>query len=95
MAIDNQSAIAIAKPTGSTSWRTRHLRVRAAFIREQIQLQKVIVKYVRGQHQLADLLTKSFPRQRLEELVTMWGTDYVGWLTFGRTELTVQMFLVA
>eukprot|EP00439_Symbiodinium_sp_Y106_P034730 s3068_g4.t1 len=77
LAIDNQSAIAIAKPTGSTSWRTRHLRVRAAFIREQIQLQKVIVKYVKGQNQLADLLTKSFPRQRLEELVTMWGMGKV------------------
>eukprot|EP00439_Symbiodinium_sp_Y106_P067020 s115_g11.t1 len=77
LAVDNQSAIAIAKPTGSTSWRTRHLRVRAAFIREQVQLQKVIVKYVKGQNQLADLLTKTFPRQRLEELVTMWGMGKV------------------
>eukprot|EP00439_Symbiodinium_sp_Y106_P051481 s2513_g6.t2 len=73
LAIDNQSTIAIAKPNGSTSWRTRHLRVRSAFIREQIENKKVIVKYVKGQHQLADLLTKSFPRQRLEELVTLWG----------------------
>ncbi|CAE7214357.1 GIP, partial [Symbiodinium sp. KB8] len=73
LAIDNQSTIAIAKPSGSTSWRTRHLRVRAAFIREQVQEQKVVVKYVKGQQQFADLLTKSFPKQRLEELVSLWG----------------------
>ncbi|CAE7356335.1 GIP [Symbiodinium sp. KB8] len=44
LAIDNQSTIAIAKPNGSTSWRTRHLRVRSAFIREQVQAQKVVIK---------------------------------------------------
>ncbi|CAE7859822.1 unnamed protein product, partial [Symbiodinium microadriaticum] len=80
LAIDNQSTIAIAKPTGSTSWRTRHLRVRSAFIREQIQNEKVTVKYVKGQQQLADLLTKAFPRQRLEVDATTQTTlteDYV------------------
>ncbi|CAE7467924.1 unnamed protein product [Symbiodinium sp. CCMP2456] len=71
--IDNQAAITIAKPSSSTSWRTRHLRVRAAYIHEQIQCGQVVVSYVQGKHQWADLLTKSFPRQRLEELVGLWG----------------------
>ena len=91
LAIDNQSTIAIAKPTGSTSWRTRHLRVRSAFIREQIQNEKVTVKYVKGQQQLADLLTKAFPRQRLEELVTLWG---IGRLVEGPKAMMLRAMIV-
>ncbi|CAE7382490.1 unnamed protein product [Symbiodinium sp. CCMP2592] len=71
--IDNQAAITLAKPSSSTSWRTRHLRVRAAYIHEQILTDQVSVVYVPGSNQWADLLTKSFPRQRLEELVGIWG----------------------
>ena len=44
-----------------------------ADIREQIQAQKVAVEHVKGQQQLAGLMTKAFPRQRLEELVSVWG----------------------
>lgn len=71
--VDNQAAITIAKPSSSTSWRTRHLRVRASYIHEQVESGEVVVSYVQGRHQWADLLTKSFPRQRLEELVGIWG----------------------
>ena len=71
--VDNQAAITIARPTSSASWRTRHLRVRAAYIHEQVESQDLSVTYVAGQYQWADLLTKSFPRQRLEELVGLWG----------------------
>ncbi|OLP85186.1 Copia protein [Symbiodinium microadriaticum] len=91
LAIDNQSTIAIAKPSGSTSWRTRHLRVRSAFIREQVQAQKVVVKYVKGKEQLADLLTKSFPRQRLEELVNMWG---IGRMTEGSAATMLKAMII-
>ena len=71
--VDNQAAITIARPTSSASWRTRHLRVRAAHIHEQVDSNNLSVTYVAGQYQWADLLTKSFPRQRLEELVSLWG----------------------
>ncbi|OLP80086.1 hypothetical protein AK812_SmicGene39547 [Symbiodinium microadriaticum] len=37
------------------------------------QMQKVTVSYIQGKLQWADLLTKSFPRQRLEELIQIWG----------------------
>ena len=73
LGIDNQAAIALASPTTSASWRTRHLRVRASFIHEQIQAKNVALRYVPGKDQWADLLTKSFPRQRLSELTTLWG----------------------
>ena len=71
--VDNQAAITISRPTSSASWRTRHLRVRAACIHEQVEAQQLVVTYVAGQYQWADLLTKSFPRQRLEELIGIWG----------------------
>ncbi|CAE7197715.1 GIP [Symbiodinium sp. CCMP2592] len=73
LGIDNQATIAIAKPTTTASWRTRHLRVRAAYIHEQIEFKEVTVRYVPGKEQWADLLTKSFPRQRLQELTSLWG----------------------
>ncbi|OLP93881.1 Copia protein [Symbiodinium microadriaticum] len=71
--VDNQAAISLAKPFSSSSWRTRHLRVRASYIHEQVMDENVTVTFVPGKNQWADLLTKSFPRQRLEELIKLWG----------------------
>ena len=71
--IDNQAALALASPTGSASWRTRHLRLRAAFLQERVDQGLLQLKFVPGRWQLADLLTKGFPRQRLEELCGLWG----------------------
>ncbi|CAE7596983.1 GIP [Symbiodinium sp. CCMP2592] len=52
--VDNQAAVTIAKPTSSASWRTRHLRVRASYIHEQVELGQVSVEYVQGKHQWAE-----------------------------------------
>ena len=71
--VDNQAAISFTRPSSSVSWRTRHLRVRASYIVEQVDTDQVEVVFVAGKSQWADLLTKSFPRQRLEELVGLWG----------------------
>ncbi|CAE7641367.1 unnamed protein product [Symbiodinium necroappetens] len=71
--VDNQAAISFTRPSSSVSWRTRHLRVRASYIVEQVDKDQVEVVFVAGKSQWADLLTKSFPRQRLEELVGLWG----------------------
>ncbi|CAE7455790.1 GIP [Symbiodinium sp. CCMP2592] len=73
LGIDNQATIAIAQPSTTASWRTRHLRVRAAYIHEQVESSQVQIRYVPGKQQWADLLTKSFPRQRLVELTALWG----------------------
>ncbi|CAE7902625.1 unnamed protein product [Symbiodinium sp. KB8] len=71
--VDNQAAVSLCKPSASSSWRTRHLRVRASYIHEQVENDQVVVSFVPGKNQWADLLTKSFPRQRLEELIGIWG----------------------
>ena len=71
--IDNQATLALASHTTSVSWRTRHLRLRAAFLQERVDAGNLQLKFVPGRLQLADLLTKGFPRQRLEELCGLWG----------------------
>ena len=71
--IDNQATLALASPTSSASWRTRHLRLRAALLQERVEQGTLQLKFVPGRLQLADLLTKGFPRQRLEELCGLWG----------------------
>ncbi|CAE7745152.1 unnamed protein product [Symbiodinium sp. CCMP2592] len=73
LCVDNQAALTLANPNSSASWRTRHLRIRASFLRERVDQGEVLLKFVPGKYQLADLLTKGFPRQRLEELNGLWG----------------------
>ena len=55
--VDSQSALAIA--AGQGSWRTRHLRVRAHYLREQYESGQIIPVYCPGVEQAADLLTKA------------------------------------
>ena len=57
--VDSQSALAIA--IGQGSWRTRHLRVRASYLREQYEAGHIVPEYVPGAEQAADLLTKAMP----------------------------------
>ena len=73
LCIDNQAALTLANPTSTASWRTRHLRIRSVFLREKVEQGEVILRFVPGKYQLADLLTKGFPRVRLEELNAQWG----------------------
>lgn len=54
---DNESAIRLATNENSVQ-RTRHMGVRAAYTREQIENKQICVKHVRTEHQAADFLTK-------------------------------------
>ncbi|CAE7561459.1 GIP [Symbiodinium natans] len=69
--VDSQSALAIA--IGQGSWRTRHLRVRANYLREQYETGEIIPVYCPGVEQAADLLTKALPSARISELLAIWG----------------------
>ncbi|CAE7228517.1 GIP [Symbiodinium natans] len=69
--VDSQSALAIA--IGQGSWRTRHLKVRANYLREQYEAGEIIPVYCPGVEQAADLLTKALPAARILELATIWG----------------------
>ena len=69
--VDSQSALAIA--VGQGSWRTRHLRVRANYLREQNESGEIIPVYCPGAEQAADLLTKALAAARITELAAIWG----------------------
>ncbi|CAE7462041.1 RE1, partial [Symbiodinium pilosum] len=72
--VDNSAATAMLCG-GAGSWRTRHLRVRCSFIREQVQRGLLEVSHVEGRRQLADLSTKMHPRVRLLDLLQQWGFE--------------------
>ena len=72
--VDNAAAVSMLQ--GSTaSWRTRHLRVRCSYVRDQISRGLLQVQHLCGDEQLADLATKMHPKHRLWELLILWGFE--------------------
>ena len=69
--VDNTSAVAMLTG-GAGSWRTRHLKVRSAYVREQVASGALEVQHIEGTLQLADLATKLHPQARLLELLRLW-----------------------
>ena len=61
--VDNTSAIHLLHGRGAN--RTRHLRVRAAYVSELIESGEVAVEHQPGKEQLADAFTKILPSPRL------------------------------
>eukprot|EP00439_Symbiodinium_sp_Y106_P007460 s15125_g1.t1 len=72
LAIDNSSAVAMCQG-GHGSQRTRHLKVRAQYIREAVEAGRLKVRHTPGATQLADLATKMVTKERLWELLGLWG----------------------
>ena len=70
--IDNQAAVSLLGSSNG-SWRTRHLRVRSNWLKENIQKGLVDLKHQPGEGQRADLGTKPFTRERLNQLNALWG----------------------
>ena len=74
MGVDNTAAIALCNPVESgISWRTRHLRIRAAAVREQQAEKGLTIEHCPGRIQIADLLTKSLDQQTIEKLRRLAG----------------------
>ena len=69
--VDNTAAITLAE--GGGSQRTRHLRVRACYLREQLGQNHLKVLHCPGEIQRADTLTKALPAPRLVDLNDMLG----------------------
>ena len=69
---DSVAAVSIVRqPSGP--WRTRHLRLRASHLREQIEGEKLTVFHMSGKDMVADSLTKALPKQRLDHLFSLLG----------------------
>ena len=64
--VDNQAAVnLLAEPSGS--WRTRHLRLRAAHLRWRLSRTDWMTEAIPGNDQLADIGTKVLTAPRLQE----------------------------
>ena len=71
--IASDSLAALGISNGASSWRTRHLRIRAGWLVEQISYGLVTTRHCPGEYQPADLLTKPLSSQRLQQLLRLWG----------------------
>ena len=72
LCVDNSAAVSMLEG-GAGSWRTRHLRVRCAHVRSQIEQGLLQVSHIDGERQLADLATKMHGKARLWQLLEAWG----------------------
>ena len=70
--IDNQAAISLLSGS-SASWRTRHLRLRSNWVRERVANRELFIQHEPGVSQRADLGTKALTKERLKQLITLWG----------------------
>ena len=92
--VDNAAAVSLISGCQG-SWRTRHLKVRCSFITDLFKAGALAVKHVCGKRQLADLPTKLHSKERLNELMTLWG--FIGLLRVrldGRARLTCLLCLI-
>ena len=69
---DSQAAIAICT-TLSSNWRTRHLRLRAAYVKEMLESGRYSLYHIKGRSMKADIGTKPLPAPRFQQLVESLG----------------------
>ena len=73
---DNAAAVAIA--TGPpTSWRSRHLRLRSAALREKVEAGTLQVYHLRGEWMPADALTKALPITKFAAMLELLKLGFV------------------
>jgi hypothetical protein len=73
---DNQGAIAMSQNPSHYA-KTKHIHIRHHFIREQIEIGDVIVKYVSTDYMLADALTKALTKMKFDPLEKQFmGNNY-------------------
>ena len=75
--VDNSATVSLCNDAPGT-WRTRHLRVRAANLREAVREGRIEIRHIAGIYQKADLGTKCFEPARLQELMENWGLVHFG-----------------
>ena len=88
---DNAAAISLATGEGQGSWRTRHLRIRAAILRSALSRKEWHLGHLKGSELVADSFMKvvngaAFERA-LQDLCirTMHGSkDHWGWICLSR-----------
>ena len=64
---DNSSAVSISK-NPVFHGRTKHIKIKFHFIREVQQSNEVLLVHCSSENQLADIFTKSLPKERFEDM---------------------------
>ena len=94
---DNQAAIAAVKEVGSRAKVTKHIDVRHRWLNDKVSEDKLVVRYVPTDKNVADLLTKALPQVTFEKLVGKLGLMKVSSQVRGSvsTDLSDEVYLVA
>lgn len=74
--VDNMSAISLSKNHVFHD-RSKHIYTRYQFIRECIERNRIVIKHVSTEKQLADMLTKALGRVCFQELRTKIGVIHI------------------
>lgn len=72
---DNQAAISMTTGSGGSSWRTRHLRIRAASLRQCLEQDDWTLRHLKGTELVADGFTKSLLHQSWERFLQDLGLE--------------------
>ena len=84
----------IQYPAGS--WRTRHLRIRAAGVRSLVDRGYMVIAHLRGEYMIADLLTKLMSGQVYAKQKALWGLQMlVQGTDLKRASLAMAVMMVA
>ncbi|CAE7749536.1 RE1, partial [Symbiodinium sp. CCMP2456] len=89
--IDNQAAQGLASEAAG-SWKTRHLRIRARFLRQEVNAKRLHIAHVGGDYQKADIGTKAFDLPKFRTLMALW--NMVPWSTHDATKMMVKTMSV-
>ncbi len=69
---DNQGTMSLTKnPTQHA--RTKHIDVQHQFVRERVENGKVTFEYCSTEDMVADVLTKTLPKEQHNKLISMFG----------------------
>ena len=74
--LDSQAALAIQG--GSSSWRTRHLRIKSSWVTEKVDEEEFELEHCPGNEHIADALTKPLTAARLRMLSRLLGLMPLG-----------------
>ena len=69
--IDNAAPQGLASEAPA-SWKTRHLWIRARFVRQEVAAQRLVISHMCGSWQMADLGTKAFDLPKFKALLDLW-----------------------
>jgi hypothetical protein len=68
MYMDNMSAINIASGSAASD-RTKHIDLRVHYLKQLVEENQLLIKFIKTQFMLADVLTKAVPRQLLLQFI--------------------------